>query len=140
MIIKAIRRAYEIKKQRGWDKVYWAIDLHGVCLKSNYENGGYEFINEDAIYGLQAISNANENRLILWSSCYQKEQLKIIDFMEDHAILVDHFNCNPEERNTKTGCFEDKFYFSILLDDKAGFDPETDWKEIINFYKEKRNV
>lgn len=39
-------------------------------------------------------------------------------------------NSNPDEKDTKTGDFSKKFYFNILLDDRAGFQPETDWLEI----------
>jgi len=133
MIIEAVVRAYRVMKERNWDKIYWAIDLHGVCLKSNYENGGYEWINEQALAGLRAISDRNESRIILWSSCHDEEKNAIIDFFEDHSICVDYFNCNPLEKNTKTGCFDDKFYFSVLLDDKAGFDPSRDWDDIKHY-------
>jgi hypothetical protein len=132
MIQKAIDRAYDVMQERGWDTIYWAIDLHGVCLKSNYENGGYTFFNEDAKAGLQAISARPESKIILWSSCHDYEKQPIIDFMAEHGIKVRHFNKNPDEQNTKTGCFDQKFYFSVLLDDKAGFDPETDWKHVMS--------
>lgn len=132
MLDTAIKRAYQTMHDRNWDTVYWAIDLHGVCLKSNYENGGYEFINDDARLGLLAISSRPESRLILWSSCHEFEQPAIISFMEGHGIKIHGFNKNSEVENTKTGNFDTKFYFSILLDDKAGFEPETDWQLIIN--------
>jgi hypothetical protein len=135
MIIKAIERAYRVMRERKWDTIYWAIDLHGVCLKSNYENGGYSFINEEAKAGLQAISRKQENVIILWSSCHDHEKKAIKDFFSENHIIVDYFNENPDEANTKTGCFDQKFYFSVLLDDKAGFDPDIHWREIINFYK-----
>jgi len=132
MIHTAIARAYQIMDERNWDTIYWAIDLHGVCLKSNYENGGYSFINNAAVQGLQAISARKENKIILWSSCHDHEKKAIIDFMWLHGINVRYFNENPDEKNTKTGCFDQKFYFSVLLDDKAGFNPETDWYAVIN--------
>jgi hypothetical protein len=135
MILTAIERAYRVMHERKWDTIYWAVDLHGVCLKSNYENGGYSFINEAAKTGLQAISQKQENVIILWSSCHDHEKKAIKDFFSEHHIIVDYFNENPDEANTKTGCFDQKFYFSILLDDKAGFDPDIHWQDIINFYK-----
>jgi hypothetical protein len=77
-----------------------------------------------------------DNRLILWSSCHPEEYSAIIGFLEQHGIAVDYFNENPEIENTPSGNFEKKFYFSILLDDKAGFDPETDWDEILTLLSE----
>lgn len=132
-IVKAVRRAYEVKKERGWDKVYWAIDLHGVCLKSNYKSGDYKWINSFAYYGLRAISERPESRIILWSSVYDWEKPEIIKFFNQHGIRVDGFNENPLEYSTKVSDFTSKFYFSILLDDKAGFDPEVDWLKIESY-------
>lgn len=130
MIVNAIKRAYQVMQERQWDTVYWSIDLHGVCFSSSYERGGYSFVNAEAIAALQAISARPESRLILWSSCHLEEQPDIIAFFMAHNIRIDYFNANPEIPNTLTGDFGSKFYFSVLLDDKAGFDPDTAWAEI----------
>lgn len=129
-IANSIINAYRTMYDRKWDKVYWAIDLHGVCLESTYESNTYKWINKDVVAGLQAISARPESVIILWSSCYHAEFDGIIKFFKDENINVSYFNQNPEVPNTETGCFMDKFYFSVLLDDKAGFDPFTDWAEI----------
>jgi hypothetical protein len=133
-IIKAISRAYKVAKERNWDKIYYAIDLHGVCFPSSYEKGNYQFINEDTLKGLQVISQQKESVIILWSSCYKEEQSKIMEFFRSNGVNVSYFNKNPNEANTNTGDFSEKFYFSVLLDDKAGFDPELDWKKIIYYF------
>ena len=132
MIVKAVERAYRIMEERGWDTIYWAVDLHGVCLKSNYETHDYEWINDDAQRVLKQISDRPESKIILWSSVYPGEMSSIISFFEDHGIQVWCFNTNTEP-DTKVSCFGEKFYFSVLLDDKAGFDPDTDWKAIEAF-------
>ena len=137
-IIKAVERAYSLLQERNWDTIYWAIDLHGTCIKSNYVSGEYEWINEDALKCLQLIRSLKETRIILWSSVYSKEQLNIRKFFYENDVEVDFFN-NSLEKNTETGCFDTKFYFSILLDDKAGFDPDTDWKLIYEYLKIKTN-
>ena len=137
-IIKSIERAYSLLQERNWDTIYWAIDLHGTCIKSNYVSGEYEWINEDALKCLQLIRSLKETRIILWSSVYSKEQLNIRKFFYENDVEVDFFN-NSLEKNTETGCFDTKFYFSILLDDKAGFDPDTDWKLIYEYLKIKTN-
>ena len=136
-IIKSIERAYSLLQERNWDTIYWAIDLHGTCIKSNYVSGEYEWINEDAKECLQLISKLPENVTILYSSCYTKETSKIINFFNNYGIYPNYFNNNPEISNTETGCFDTKFYFSVLLDDKAGFDPDTDWKLIYEYLKNK---
>lgn len=135
MIENAVRRAYQVMKERNWDSIYWAIDLHSTCIKSNYVNGEYEWINKDAKKCLQYISSLEESKIILWSSIYSKEILSVWDWFENQNIYVEDFNNNPYVNNTKTGCFNKKFYFSILLDDKAGFEPDTDWKVILETLK-----
>lgn len=133
MIIKAIERAYAVMEERNWDTVYWAIDLHGVCFPSTYEQGSYKFVNHYAREALQRISARPESRIILWSSCHPSEQADIIKFFAEQGVRVSYFNENPEVSNTHTGDFTKKFYFSVLLDDKAGFDPEVDW-ELVSDY------
>ena len=70
------------------------------------------------------------------SSVFRK--MEIFRFFENNNIKHDFFNQNLSVQNTKTGCFDEKFYFSVLLDDKAGFDPNTDWKLIYNYLINKK--
>jgi hypothetical protein len=134
MIVTAIKRAYSTARARGWDRIYWAIDLHGVCFKSNYVVNDYQFINDDVLPALQMLSLMEESVLILWSSAHPEEQKSIIKFFAEHGVQIDFFNENPLEANTATGCFDKKFYFSVLLDDKAGFDPDVDWDSIVKYF------
>jgi hypothetical protein len=134
MINTAIQRAYQTMEKRGWDTIYWAIDLHGVCLKSNYESGKYEWINEHALEGLKTISKRPENNIILWSSVHNEEKESILEFFHTYGIKVCGFNQNPYEQSNEVSCFDEKFYFSVLLDDKAGFDPYYDWVNVNMFY------
>ncbi len=129
MITRAISRAYQILHERNWDTVYWAVDLHGTVLKSNYENGGYEFINSAARTALAYISKLPESKIILWSSLHNEEWDKVVQFLTEAGITVHYCNENPEVPNTSTGNFDSKFYFSVLVDDKAGFSP-NDWHEV----------
>ena len=133
-IVKSINDAYALLNTKHYEKIYWAIDLHGVCLKSNYKRNTYELINDDVIETLRLISSLPESVIIIWSSCYDEEKQNILENFFDNlgGIHVKYFNENPEVKNTETGCFNEKFFFSVLLDDKAGFDPATDWKIIYN--------
>lgn len=128
-ILRAIKRAYDVMEERNWDTVYWAVDLHGTVITSNYESGTYEYINEEAKLALQAISNLPETKLILWSSMHVFDQFNVIALLKQDGIDVTWFNQNPAVANTATGCFDRKFYFSVLVDDKAGFDP-SEWAEV----------
>ena len=132
-ILKAARRAFRLKKERNWDTVYWCIDLHGVCLESNYEKGEYRWINSAAYSGMRAISRRPDCKIILWSAVHNDEVAKIVKFFNDYGIQIDAFNANPYEKSNAVSDFSKKFYFSVLLDDKAGFDPSTDWGQIIDY-------
>lgn len=128
-IIRAVERAYKVTKERGWDTVYWAVDLHGTVLESNYEAGGYQFISQDVVDALRHISNLPETRIILWSSVHEHEWPAVAAFIREASICVDFCNHNPEVANSTHGCFDQKFYFSILVDDKAGFCP-SEWADV----------
>ena len=61
---------------------------------------------------------------------------KIDDYLKKLAsmrIKFDMVNCNTEVSNTKLSCFDSKMYFNVGIDDKFGFDPDTDWKSIWNY-------
>lgn len=139
-IERALANAYRAAIDRNWDKIYWCIDLHGTCLTSNYNSDEFEFINDDVISALRLINDRKSSVIILWSSCYPEDQIKIVQLFEHYGISVDFFNENPLVSNTKTGDFSKKFYMSILIDDKAGFDPNTDWNKVINFLNKTTDI
>lgn len=138
-IVKAIEKAYEKAEKRGWNRIYFAIDIHDTIIKSNYENGGYEFLNDSARYAMQLLSQRKEVVIILWSSMSLDAMRQMCSWLVGYDIFVDFINDNPLEEDTKYACFDRKFYFSVLLDDKAGFDPDVDWDRIIQYYKIKDN-
>ena len=136
MILRAVKNAYD-KHSEKYPHIFWKIDLHGVCLRSSYQSGEYEWINDQVVPALKEIMKCPHSKIILWSSCYDHEQQKIIEFFNKSGVRVDFFNENPMFANTEYGCFDQKFYFSILIDDKAGFDPDTEWKMIHDFLVDK---
>lgn len=132
MIEKAIIRAYDVMHKRNWDTIYWAIDLHGTCLISSYDNDKIEFINPQAEMTLKELSKYPETKIILWSCLHAPEWERVLAFFERHGIKVAAVNANPFEQSNGYADFSSKFYFSVLLDDKAGFDPDTDWAVVLN--------
>jgi hypothetical protein len=132
-----IDKAYQLKKERNWEYVYWCIDLHNTIIKTLYTNGlGYEKIKNPEFFPcaeevLQYLTNKKDVVLILWTSSHQNEIENIDRLLKEHGIRFDHFNNNPIEQNNGWSVFDTgKFYFNILLDDKAGFDGNTDWIKI----------
>lgn len=138
-IIRAIERAFALAKEKQWDSIYWCIDLHDTCFKANYEPGKYEWINADVVPALRAIQKHSKSTIILWTSCYKTDYWDIRSFFTQYGIVIDYINKNPEIKNTRTGNFKKKFYFSIGIDDKFGFDPNTDWKLIQEYLTSKIN-
>lgn len=122
MIHNAIRKAYEQLELRNWDKIYVALDIHGTVADSDYHSVSSELY-RTAIEPLREISGLPEVSIILFSCCYETDYEHYVQLFAKNGIRIDGFNKNSAVPNTKTGCFDSKFYFNILIDDKAGFDP-----------------
>jgi len=133
-IQKAITNAWGTMKVRQWDTTYFAIDIHGTVLKNNYEGLATEMYPE-AEEALRYIATRNDIKIILYTSSHTTDCMKYIAMFEALGVQVYAVNCNPECPSTATGDFSRKFYFSVLLDDKAGFDPATDWYVVIETLK-----
>jgi hypothetical protein len=119
------------KPKRGWKVIYWMVDVHGVIIRGTWhKKNHFEFIDETAKDVLKWISDRPDQKLILWTSSKPEELEAMSAWLLSHGIVVDFMNSNPDEKDTEYADFSLKPYFNILLDDKAGFDPETDWQVI----------
>jgi hypothetical protein len=136
MITRAIENCLRNAKERGWEKTYWAFDIHGTILKPNYKRDeiSREFY-PHAIEVMQLLSKRTDIVKILYTCSYPHEIEQYIEYFAKHGIHFDHINKNPEVADGGYGYYNDKFYFNVLMDDKAGFDGETDWIEIKNLFK-----
>jgi hypothetical protein len=127
-----IENAFRLKAERKWDTLYVVVDAHGTMIRP-YHNALELY--PEAIEVLQWFGKRKDFKLILWSSSYMAELEQIDSLCMRNKILFHYINQNPNENNTKMADFSKKFYFNILIDDKAGFEPETDWalikKELI---------
>jgi hypothetical protein len=54
----------------------------------------------------------------------------VVEWLKSYNIHIKYVNENPLEKDTEYASFVKKPYFSIVLDDKAGFDPNHDWNEL----------
>lgn len=132
-----IRRSFQQKKERGWKQLYFAIDLHETIIEGKYNlyNEGakiYPYAREFFKWAL----NRDDITLILWTSSHKEALDEILPRLQAEGIEFDDINHNPWEKNNSLCDFDKKFYFNVLLDDKAGFEGMTDWKLIINELKE----
>lgn len=126
-----VRLAYEKAHARGWDRVYWMVDLHDTAIAATYASGGGITLLPGAGETLRWLLTFPETRIILWSSmspellAAHREAL----FAEADRGRV-YLNENPEEGDTAYASFQQKPYFNVLLDDKAGFDHARDWAAV----------
>lgn len=131
-----IRRTFIDKKRRGWEKIYIAIDLHETLIEGKYNkfNEGAE-IYPYAKEFFEWANHRDDIVLILWTSSHKESLDEILPRLEKDGIKFNYINENPECESTELCDFKNKFYFNILLDDKAGFQGETDWQFVINELK-----
>lgn len=133
-IKNAIRKAYQYNKKVGRDKIYICTDIHDTLAVSNYSDEMPDII-PAALDAIKKINKFPEIVLILFSSSYDHSDY--IDYFARYGLRFMYFNENPEVRDTKTGDFSKKFYYNVLLDDKAGFEV-TDWLDVVDAITEYR--
>ena len=128
-IDKMFKHAFEKK----WYKTYWAFDIHGVILKPNYRKNNFE----GAFYPwvketLQLISKRKDIVMIMFTSSYPEEIEYYYKLFSKNYIHFKYINENPDIDSLKGnfGYYDKKFYFNVLFEDKASFDPLIEWKQI----------
>lgn len=128
---KHVINTYKKKETRGWDTIYWAVDIHDTCVLANYRADVLptEFFPK-AKEVLQRISSRKDSVLILYTCSYPGEIEKYTAFFKENGINFKFTNENPDAADTAFGHFGKKFYFNIMLEDKAGFDPTEHWEDI----------
>lgn len=139
-IIKAFETAFQQKVKKGWDCIYVAVDIHGTIFKPTYK----PFYSSNDVYYpfakevLQMMTSRKDIKLILWSSTPGNILSKYwANFYYNDDIVFNFINENPEVKNTDIASFKNKFYFNVGLDDKFGFEPETDWFQLRGYFLEK---
>lgn len=139
-VIRAIKRFYDDRVKRNWDKGYFFIDLHGTVLKPNYTAGKVptEFYSH-AKETLQLLTKMDDVCLIMFTCSHPNEIIEYVNFFSQHGITFNYINLNPEVKTDVNGygCYDNKPYINVLFDDKAGFSPETEWEEVLTFMKTK---
>lgn len=136
MITRAIENCFRLSKEKGWNRTYWAFDIHGTILKSTFQKGVvstefYPYAKEV----LQLLNTKKDIVKILYTCSYPHEIEEYTAYFATFGIHFDSINRNPEVTDGGYGYYQDKFYFNVLMDDKAGFDGETDWELIYNLLK-----
>jgi hypothetical protein len=139
MNIFNIKNTFKKVLERKWKYIYIAIDLHETILKPTYSEilstEFYPYAEET----LKELSKLNGIVLILYTSSTHNDILQYLHFFRERNIYFKYVNCNNDVPSTNYAEFSSKFYFNILLDDKAGFEGENDWiffkNEFLTLYK-----
>lgn len=137
MITRAIENAFKRGREKKWDKLYWAIDIHETIIRPNYDKPGiptvwYPF----AKRALKIVSKRNDIDLILYTCSWDKEIQEYLEMFKEDGIEFKYVNKNPDIKNTAYGNYRYKPYFNVLFEDKSGFDP-LEWPyviELLNTY------
>lgn len=137
-IIKVFEAAFKRMKEKNWDYIYVMVDVHGTIFKPCYKN---EENFEEYPFARKALHLMSENpkiKIILWSST-RRAVMNDYFLALTPDVYVDFINGNDDVTVTKDDVdsmdFSMKPYFNVGIDDKFGFEPETDWEEIYNWLK-----
>ena len=131
-IEKSFDNAFKRMKDRNWEHIYVLVDIHDTIFEACYHekenHKWYPFAKE----ALQIMSYANNISLILWTSSHKESINEYLEYFKANGISFDMVNSNIETKNNELSCFDEKTYFNVGIDDKFGFDAETDWETVYN--------
>jgi len=131
-----IRRLFDHAYKREWYETYWSIDIHGTISIPDFRKTDkskidyYPYAKET----LQLLSKRDDIKMILSTSSYPHELDIYMNSFKKDNIKFDYINENPEISDSKGsfGYYDNKFYFNVMFEDKAGFIPERDWGFVYN--------
>ena len=130
-IAVAFRNAFQRKQEKGWEKIYVIVDIHDTIVRACYDKTeAYDFF-PGAKEALQIMSSRDDICLILWSGSPIEVLEKYQKRFAADSIHFEYLNENPEVENSAFQNFDKKLYFNVGIDDRFGFDPETDWEQVI---------
>ena len=133
MLVEFISKMFDHSFEKEWFITYWVIDLHGTIIKPNYKDTAEYYPYAKQV--LQILSKRPDIKLILYTSSFPNEIEEYLKKFEEDEIHFDAVNENPgiSSNNGNFGFYEKKFYFNEMIEDKAGFDPDKEWRFIYDF-------
>ena len=138
-----LKKMFEHAYEKQWYETYHAFDVHGVISRPDYRkitDKGQKFSINYYPYAKETLQYLTKNRhdmiLFLFTSSYPEEIKIYMDIFEKDGIYFKYVNENPEISESKGsfGYYYQKPHFSSCWEDKSGFDPETDWKPIYDYF------
>jgi len=136
-IVNSFKNAFARMEQKNWNYIYILIDIHGTIFVPSYHSHEDYLFYPYAKECLQLLSKIKNIKIILWSCTKRPWFNDYYDILEKNNIHVDYCNENPEvvveETDPDSLSFDEKFYYNVGLDDKFGFEPNVDWKDIYEY-------
>ena len=136
-LITKLQFEFDKARKRGWKQIYLFVDLHDTVLEPSYHGGDISRkCFEGAIECLQEFSKRKDVILVLYTSSKEDHIEEYRKFFAQFGIHFTYVNENPDQENTAYADFAKKPYMNLILDDKAGFDPKTHWKLLLDAIRE----
>jgi hypothetical protein len=129
-LINYINNLIKNKEKNGYKYLYFMIDVHNTILVPSFDEEENFIFYEYAKEVLQELTKRSDIKLIMWTSTYPERIGMYLQKFEEEGIHFDYVNSNPEMQNSSFGCFDTKFYFDVVIDDKSGFNAKKDWEKI----------
>jgi hypothetical protein len=134
-IVKSIDKQFKVMKEREWNYIFYYFDIHETISYPDYGTVPQINFYPHSRDVLQYLSKRPDIKLGLYTCSYPKQIQKYVEIFKEHDIHFDFTNNrNGEVKNTTYGYYEDKPYYNVLFEDKAGFDAEHDWLEIKEYF------
>ncbi len=136
--VKAFDKAIKRMQARNYNCFYVLVDIHETMMKPDHESGKHstEWY-EHAKDVMQYLTSRQDAVLILWT-CSRDDHIEdYLKFFKSHGVEFKYYNENPECKDTKEkygGSYDKKMFANVILDDKAGFDNETDWLALKEYF------
>jgi len=137
-ILSWIEKMFKHAEDHKWYETYWFFDLHGVISEPDFKKDARELVYYP--YVKETLQYISKNRpdiiMILFTSSYPDEIKIYMETLKNDDINFKYVNENPEISDHKGsfGCYDKKPYYNVLVDDKCGFSPETDWQPIYEYF------
>lgn len=137
-IEKYLNKLLKLKEEKGWEYLYIMVDVHNTVIKPSYNKStDFEYF-PYALETLRLLAVREDIKIIMWTSSYSDVIEKYDDKFWKDGVYFDYINENPEVVNDDIRCFSTKFFYDFGIDDKFGFDAETDWKIIYDVLSNDR--
>lgn len=132
--VRAFINANKKKHDRDWDTLYVSLDIHETVMAPNWQ-GLSSKIYPWCIEALIEMQKNPVYKTIMWTCSKEADRIHYKKILEGFGVDIYAVNDNPDmEGIINWGDYSQKMYTNVLLDDKSGFDPMTEWKELYDYF------